>query len=72
MEAVEQNKVKRSPRIRTLIVFSVMIMMTFVVIVTYQASRTYERALQDARENTTKLIHILTDHVELTFLGVDL
>lgn len=62
----------QSPRIRTLITFSACIMLTFVMIVIYQASRAYRDSMRDAQENTAKLTHILTEHVELTFLGVDL
>lgn len=60
------------PRIRTLIGFSVLIMLTFMVIVTYQASKAYRHSLREAEENTQRLTHILSDHVEFTFLGVDL
>jgi len=62
----------RSPRIRTLIGFSALIMLTFIVIVSYQASKAYRHSLAEAQANSLKLTHILSDHVELTFLGVDL
>ncbi|MDX2074664.1 MAG: sensor histidine kinase [Alphaproteobacteria bacterium] len=62
----------QSPRIRTLIGFSALIMLTFIVIVSYQASKAYRDSMRDAEANTAKLTHILADHVELTFLGVDL
>ncbi len=62
----------QSPRIRTLIGFSALIMLTFIVIVSYQAARAYRDSMKEAEENTTKLTRILTDHVELTFLDVDL
>jgi len=62
----------QSPRIRTLIGFSALIMLTFIVIVSYQASKAYKHSLNEAQAASLKLTHILTDHVELTFLGVDL
>jgi signal transduction histidine kinase len=63
---------KRSPRIRNLIGFSAMIMLLFCVIVVYQGSRAYKQAINDGEDNALRLSHILADHVELTFLGVDL
>ncbi len=62
----------QSPKIRTLIAFSACIMLTFIVIVSYQASKAYRQSLKDAQDSNTRLTRILTDHVELTFLGVDL
>jgi len=68
----ENQQPVQSPRIRTLIAFSALIMLTFVMIVSYQASKAYRQSLKEAQDSTIKLTHILTDHVELTFLGVDL
>lgn len=47
-------------------------MLTFIVIVSYQASKAYKHSLKEAQASSQKLTNILTDHVELTFLGVDL
>ncbi len=49
-----------------------MIMLLFCVIVVYQGSRAYKQAVIDGQQNALRLSHILADHVELTFLGVDL
>jgi signal transduction histidine kinase len=62
----------RSPRIRNLIGFSVLIMLLFCVIVAYQGSHAYKQAVRDGEQNAIRLARILADHVELTFLGVDL
>jgi signal transduction histidine kinase len=62
----------QSPRIRTLVGFSALIMLTFIVIVSYQASKAYRYSLKEAQASSIKITNILTDHVELTFLGVDL
>lgn len=71
-KTVNNSRAFQLPRVRTLLAFSLFIMLTFIVIVGYQASNAYRHSLNEARQNTTKLVNILTDHVELTFLGVDL
>src|SRR5690349_592954 len=62
----------RSPRIRNLIGFSVVIMLLFCMIVAYQGSHAYQQAVNEGEQNAVRLARILADHVELTFLGVDL
>src|SRR5258706_13725309 len=62
----------RSPRVRNLIGFSAMIMLMFCVIVAYQGSRAYKQAIEEGEQKSMRLAHILADHAELTFLGVDL
>ncbi len=66
------EKRPRSPRIRNLIGFSALIMLMFCIIVAYQGSRAYRQAIRDGQQNAVRLSRILADHVELTFLGVDL
>jgi signal transduction histidine kinase len=61
-----------SPRVRNLIGFSALIMLMFCVIVAYQGSRAYNQAIADGEQKAMRLAHILADHTELTFLGVDL
>ncbi len=68
----EQKIIAQSPHIRTLIAFSVCVMLTFIGIVAYQAVKTYRKSFAEAQENTARLAHILTDHVDLTLLGADL
>ena len=65
-------KRSRSPRIRDLIGFSVLIILLFCVIVAYQGSHAYKQAIGEGKETSSRLARILADHVELTFLGVDL
>lgn len=62
----------RSPKARTLIAFSALIMLLFCVFVAYQASKAYEYAVDEGKANASRLTSILSDQVELTFLAVDL
>ena len=62
----------RLPKAKTLIAFSALIMLLFCVFVAYQASKAYERAIEDGKANATRLTKILSDEVELSFLAVDL
>jgi signal transduction histidine kinase len=70
--AVRGSGRSRSPKARTLIAFSALIMLLFCVFVAYQASRAYETAVDEGKVNATRLTQILADQVELTFLAVDL
>ncbi len=69
---MEHNKKNTSPRIRNLIAFSTFIMLLFGIIVLYQAFRDYDDATERGRENAERLVNILSDQIELTFLTVDL
>lgn len=62
----------RSPKAKTLIAFSALIMLLFCVFVAYQASKAYEHSIEDGKTNATRLTRILADQVELTLSGVDL
>ncbi|MDX2095579.1 MAG: ATP-binding protein [Alphaproteobacteria bacterium] len=62
----------RSPKAKTLIAFSALIMLLFCIFVAYQASKAYENSITDGKTNATRLTHILADQVDLTLLGVDL
>jgi signal transduction histidine kinase len=62
----------RTPQARNLIIFSSLIMIVFCVVVAYQASKAYEAAVEEGKVNSERLIRIISDHVELTFLSVDL
>ena len=62
----------RSPKARTLMAFSALIMLLFCVFVAYQASKAYEQAVSEGKTNASRLTKILSDQVELTFLAVDL
>ncbi len=62
----------RSPRVRTLIAFSALIMLVFCIVVAYQASRAYTDALGEGEANAERLVDILADQAELSFLSVDL
>ena len=70
--AVSGGGRSRSPKARTLIAFSALIMLLFCVFVAYQASRAYETAVNEGKANASRLTQILADQVELTFLAVDL
>ena len=62
----------RAPRAKTLIAFSILIMVLFCVFVAYQASKAYEAAIDDGKRDAARLTKIVSDQVELTFLAVDL
>lgn len=62
---------KRSPRVRNLIAFSALIILMFMMIVIFQASQAYKSALDDAKANGQRLMRIMAQQIELTFLGVD-
>jgi two-component system cell cycle sensor histidine kinase PleC len=62
----------RSPKAKTLIAFSALIMLLFCVFVAYQASKAYEAAIEEGKANAIRLTRILADQVDLTLLGVDL
>jgi len=69
---MEHKKKDTSPRIRNLIAFSTFIMLLFGIIVLYQAFRDYDDATERGRDNAERLVTILSDQIELTFLTVDL
>ncbi len=62
----------RTPKARTLIAFSALIMLLFCGFVAYQASKAYESSVIEGKSNAARLTKILSDQVELTFLAVDL
>ena len=62
---------KRSPRVRNLVAFSALIILMFIMIVIFQASQAYKAAMDEAKANGYRLMRIMTQQVELTFLGVD-
>lgn len=66
------SKHGRSPKVRSLVLFSTIIMVLFMTIVGYQARQTYKLALENGRRDSERLARILADHVELTFLAADL
>ena len=45
----------RSPKAKTLIAFSVLIMLLFCVFVAYQASKAYAQAVEDGKANATRV-----------------
>lgn len=68
----QQKESLKSPRIRYLIAFSAFIMLMFGLIVTYQGTNAYNQAIKEGEQNSGRLANILGEHVELSFLGVDL
>lgn len=63
---------KSSPRIRNLVAFSAVMMLVFCGFIAYQGSLAYRHAMAEGKQDAKRLSDILADHVELTFLGVDL
>ncbi len=72
MSLIQPQGSNNSPRVRNLIGFSALIMLVFCVIVAVQGNRAYKQSLAEGEEKASRLAHILSDHAELTFLGVDL
>ena len=60
-----------SPRILYLIGISVLIIVMFGFIVAYLGKKSYEQAVLDSKETSVRLAHILSEHVELSFLEAD-
>ena len=61
-----------SPRIKILVAFSALIMLLIALTVIYQVSQGYEESIQDGRATAERRVRSQADHVELTFLSVDL
>jgi len=61
-----------TPRMRLLMLFSLLVMLGFCAVVAIQAFRSHQVAETDAKADAARLTRILSDHVELTFLSVDL
>lgn len=61
-----------TPRVRRLLVFSLVVMLCFCLIVFLQAVSSFNSAERQGKDDASRLTHILSDHVELTFLSVDL
>lgn len=59
------------PKVKTLIAFSALIILLFCIFVAYQASRAYDKAIEDGKADALRLTRILADQVQLTFLSVD-
>ncbi len=59
------------PKVKTLIAFSALIILLFCIFVGYQASRAYDKALEEGKKDAARLSRILADQVQLTFLSVD-
>ena len=60
-----------SPRILYLIGISVLVIVMFGFIVAYFGKKSYEQAVLDSKETSVRLAHILSEHVELSFLEAD-
>lgn len=72
MSKKQKKKHHKSPRVRYLIAFSICIILFFGAIITYQEKHSYLKAIKDAEQNSERLANILGEHVELSFLSVDL
>jgi signal transduction histidine kinase len=63
---------QKSTRVRNLIAISAMVILSFCATVAFQGMRAYDQTVQEGKQNAERLARILADHVDLTFLGVDL
>lgn len=71
----KMKKIRRptkAPRSRNLIGFTVLLILLFAMIIGYQAVFSYKHAIRQGEQTSVRLARILAEHVELTFLGVDL
>jgi signal transduction histidine kinase len=67
------NANRQSPRVRNLILIStLMTVLIIIVIIAVQASEGYKKSLEHGRNDAQRLSGILSDHVGLTFLAVDM
>lgn len=62
----------KSPRVRYLLAFSIFIISLLGVFISYRGKVSYNQAISYAEHDATRLSNILGEHVELSFLGVDL
>ena len=67
-----KNLSPETPRVRKLIFFSGIVMLCLCFYVTYQAYVSYQTSIEEGKRDAARLNRILADHVELTFLSVDL
>lgn len=67
-----ETRPHKPPRVRNLIAFSALIMLVFCIIVGVQATRSYDVAVKDGKDNASRLTRIVSDHVEQIFLSADL
>ena len=61
----------RLPIVRVLVVFSVLVLLLNGAIVAHRAFDSYKKSLEAGTAESERLLRILADHVELTFLAVD-
>ena len=62
----------RFPLARVLVLFSILIMLLNGAIVVHRAVYSYHESIETGKSDAENLMHKLSDHVELTFLAVDL
>ncbi len=65
------SRMTLTPRVRNLIGFNVVLMLLFVLVVTYHSGEAYRSTLEEAQKNATSLTNSLADHTELSFLVAD-
>ena len=62
---------KSSARIRNITCFSIFIMLIFAWIIFDQITKAERDARSEARDNNARLLHIMSQQVELAFIGID-
>ncbi len=63
---------KRFPLARLIIIFSALIMLANCVVIILRGESAYETRMNEEKAHAQRLLHVMFDHVELTFLAVDL
>jgi len=72
INALKKYSDSKLPLVRIIIVFSIIITVLNTAIVVKRGSSSYNGAIEQGKEDAMRLSHTLSDHVNLTFLAVDL
>ena len=68
----EERQEKKLSLAKLIIIFSAMITLLYCVLVIDRAFKTYNEAIEHGKVDSKILMQTVLDHVELTFLAVDL
>lgn len=70
--SLRERRRARPPRVKTVIAFSALIILSVCIFIIFQASKAYEAAIEQGRMNAQRLTNIMGDQVQLSFLAADL
>lgn len=69
---MSRKKTLHSPRVRRLIAFSAVIMLVFCFLIGYQATVSYDKAIDYAKAGAQRLSEMMSEQIQTRFLSVDL